>query len=157
MTDIAHALASGSQGLTGFGGHDVIESKVEIPGAAGGLREAMKFAPIELDPDAEVTVVIRCRVKAVKFVKVRDTELLARVHVLEPISEGGAFIDDSLVSQIIARTQRETQKARDAAAGIQALDLGDEAGILADEDEEGEDEEGEDEDLDESEDEGEDE
>lgn len=149
MTDIAHALASGGQVFQQFGGHDVIEARVEIPGAGGGLRESMKFAPVELDPDDEVTVVLRCRVKSVKFVKSKGTDLLIRVHVLEPVDEGGAFVDDDLVAQMIGETQRKTRQARDAAAGIQSLDLsGEDAGIYGDEDDEDLDEGGDNEDGD---------
>jgi hypothetical protein len=124
MSDLAEALATRT--LTPFGVKDVIRAGIEIPGAAGGLREAMKFEPVELDHDQEVYVVLHCRVNKVRFDEIKDTDALARVHVLQVVDGGGALIEPSLVKEHLDAQNERIRIAREEAKGIKRLDLGDE-------------------------------
>lgn len=120
MTDLASALANPVGALTGFEGHDVLRAAIEIPNAAGGLREAMKFEPREFSHDEEVTLVLKCRVKKVRFDPIKDTEALARIHVLDAIE--ATFIEDETVEAALAEQRERIAEAKRLAAGTPDFD-----------------------------------
>lgn len=120
MTDLATALANPVGLLSGFEGHDVLRAAIEIPNAAGGLREAMKFEPREFAHDEEVTLVLKCRVKKVRFDPIKDTEALARIHVLDAIE--ATFIEDEAVEAALAAQRARIEEAKRLNAGTPNLD-----------------------------------
>ncbi len=110
--------------LTSFENRMVTRAKVEIPGAAGGLREALDFDPIELCHDQEVMIVMRARVKKVRFDEIKESDCLARVHVLEPLEGETAFADDGLervIEEFLRGQSNRIKVARMRAAGLEPL------------------------------------
>jgi hypothetical protein len=80
--------ASPSPVLATFEGLAVVGSSIEIPNAAGGLREALKVDPMELHLGDEFYVTFRCRVRRLRFDPVDKEELVGpvhRVHVSEAV------------------------------------------------------------------------
>ena len=119
MTDLAEAMAIVPGKLTDFEDRPVIKSTIEIPNAAGGLQEPMKFDPREFHHDEEVYVVMRCKVKKVRFDPVKDTDALTRAHVFS--AEEATFIDGDSVKETLARQRDLIQRAKEREAGIQRL------------------------------------
>ena len=117
-TDMATALAA--RQLTPFEGRDVVGARVEIPGAAGGLREAMKVQPVEFRQGRKVYVLIECTVGPVKFdpvmVKGEDMGQDLRVHVLR--AGTAAFVDEDFAREHIDGMNEKIRLANEEAAGI---------------------------------------
>jgi hypothetical protein len=111
----------GARPLSPFEGRDVVAAAIEIPGAAGGLREAMKFVPGELQHDDEVYVVLHCRVKKVRFDEIKDDEGLTRVHVFDV--DSAALVDGGLVRDHLDAQNERIRLAKEQAEGIQRLGL----------------------------------
>ena len=121
MVELSEALATNLDALTDFEGRPVIRAAIEIPGAAGGLREAMKFEPAEFHHGDEVTLVIRCTVGKVRFDPIKDTDALARVHVF--VAEEATFIDGALVTEALAEHRDlDVDGCEECAAEAEALE-----------------------------------
>lgn len=122
MTDTPSPVA-----LTPFEGSAVRKVGIEIPGAAGGLREALKFEPVELHKGETVYVVLECTVAKVRFDPTDKDDLLesdwTRVHVLD--TESAALVDGNVVAEHLAEQKRRLQRAKEAAQGIDPLANGD--------------------------------
>lgn len=116
--------------LSPFEGVDVIHAKIEIPDAAGGLREAMAVEPVELHHGDEVHVVLHCRVKKVRFDPAAkdNTDELTRVHVFETLD--AAFIESDAVADHVRANVNRVRKLVEEQKGIQRLD-----DVLGDDDE----------------------
>jgi hypothetical protein len=110
-------------GLTSFEGRDVDRCAIEIPGAAGGLRDALKFDPIEVGIDEERVLVLKVRCKKVRFDEVKDEDSLCRVHVFEPVGDFTAFVDEALVKDVLDEQADRVRRAREEAEGVQRLKL----------------------------------
>lgn len=98
--------------LTMFEGLDVVGSSIEIPNAAGGLREALKVDPMELHHGDEFHVTFQCRVRKVRFDPVDKEDLggpVHRVHVADAVI--ATVVDRELVGPAL-----EAQAARIALA-----------------------------------------
>lgn len=119
---LAEALAA--RPLTPFEDRDVISAAIEIPNAAGGLREAMKFEPREMHHGDTVYVVMKCNVAKVRFDPIKDTDALMRVHVFH--AEEASFIEGTAVESTLAEQREKIQRAKDAVDGIRRLPYGDE-------------------------------
>lgn len=122
--DLLAALVA--QPLTPFAGRDVISSAIEVPSAAGGLREAMKFAPVEFDIDEEVYVLLRCTVKKVRYQKIKDTEALSRIHIFA--SDEATFVDGTFAETHLTAQRDKLRRLREEAQGISQLPDADERG-----------------------------
>jgi hypothetical protein len=68
--------------LDPFEGQPVLSVGMEIPGAAGGLRESMKLDPVQLHKGERVYVVLETTVDKIRFDPVKDSDGWKRVHVL---------------------------------------------------------------------------
>lgn len=115
--------------LEPFEGIDVLSAGVEMPNAAGGLREALDLAPRELHHGEEGYMVLHWKVRKVRFDPVKDEDGLQRVHVLDV--DQAAFTDDERVIKRLAeqateisrrRAQQELDEARAAGADDNTLD-----------------------------------
>lgn len=110
--------------LSEFEGKAVTEVGVEMPNAAGGLQQAMKFQPVEWHQDDEQFVVLRGTVTKIRHEPIDTDEPggdQRRVHILK-IAE--AFpIDASHVADYVAERREEIRKAREEAEGVMSLDL----------------------------------
>lgn len=111
--ELAKAMATPVGTLPPFEGRDVIRAAVEMPNAAGGLRDAMEFEPRTLHHREEGYIVVHFSVRKVRFDPIKDTEGLARVHVLDV--DEAAFIDGDVVESALAAQRERISALRDAA------------------------------------------
>lgn len=109
--------------LSEFEGLPVVAVGVEMPNAAGGLQEAMKFDPVEWHHGDEGYVVLHYTVNKVRFDPVvrGDIEPLRRVHVLHV--DQAAPIESKHVADHLAKARDRIQKAKEEAEGTQRLPL----------------------------------
>jgi hypothetical protein len=108
--------------LGSFEGRQVIGTGIEIPGAAGGLRDALTIDPQALHADETVYVVLECRVKKIRHDPIHDSlndvDLWKRVHVLD--TQAATIVDRDIVVAHLEEQARLIEEAR----GIQRLDFG---------------------------------
>lgn len=104
--------------LTPFEGSAVLSAGVEVRNAAGGLNEALGIEPEEYHKDDEVTVIMRCTVKGVRFDKVKDTDGLKRVHIMT--ANTAAIVDDSFGADVLEKQRIKIEEAK----GVRNLDAG---------------------------------
>lgn len=96
--------------LDDFEGQQVLAAGIEIPGAAGGLREALGVDPVQLHKGDEVFVLLRCTTDKVRFDPVKDTAGLRRVHILAV--EEGMLVDGELVAEHLAASRARIAEAK---------------------------------------------
>jgi hypothetical protein len=111
--------------LSEFEGLPVTEVGVEMPGASGGLHEAMKFQPVEWRSGDEQFVVLRGTVNKIRHEPIDRDEPdgdQRRVHILKV--EEAFPIDAAHVSDYVAKRREEIRKAREEAEGVMSLPLG---------------------------------
>lgn len=113
--------------LSDWEGKEVTEVGVEMPNAAGGLQEAMKFQPVEWHSGDEQFVVLRGSVTKVRFEPV-DKDVpdgdQRRVHILK-VDE--AFpIASEYVAEYMEKRRDEIRKAREEAEGVMSFELDEE-------------------------------
>lgn len=128
-TDLAAALADTSK-LSDFEGLSVRQVGIEIPGAAGGLRDPLRVDPQEWHKGERLWVVFELQVSKVRFDSIdRDDPAgdQRRVHITDVL--GSAIVERDLVADALAEQKRRVDAAKEAAAGIGHLPLdgGDEA------------------------------
>ncbi len=113
--------------LAPFEGRDVKRSAITIPGAGGGLREALAFEPVSLKKGQRVYVLLETYVDDVKFETIKskgeDTGADTRVHILKVAKEGATFVDPEFAVSHLAEQRERIQLLREKAAGIQRLDV----------------------------------
>lgn len=117
--------------LTEFEGLPVTEAGVEIPGAAGGLRDAMKVDPVEFHQGDSGVLALSWECVKVRFEPlVRDEPdgEQRRVHIFRVT--GAAFTDAERARDDIAAQADRIQLAREAADGVVRLGLEDEDALL---------------------------
>jgi hypothetical protein len=105
--------------LTQFEGLDVDEVGIEIPNAAGGLQDAMKFDPVEWHHGDEHFIVLRCEVKKVRVEPIVKDDFNGpqrRVHVMHV--DQAAPIEGKAVQKQLAAYQERIQKAKEKAEGV---------------------------------------
>jgi hypothetical protein len=120
MTDLAAALAN-----TDLGEHEgdkVLSVGIEIPGAAGGLREALKIDPVVKHRGDEVLVLIRAKVGKLRYDPVKDTNGVRRVHVLDV--DSAALVEGEVFEHALDEMAERIKLAVEAAQGIKRLDFG---------------------------------
>lgn len=112
--------------LSDFEGLTVTESGIEIPDAAGGLRDALKVDPIELHKGQRVHIVLECDVSKLRFDPI-DKDALdgaqRRVHVFK--TSRAAIVSESLVrSELDAQSERiaAAKAAAEQVEGQQSID-----------------------------------
>lgn len=118
MTDLAAALANVDLGE--FEGAKILSVGVEIPGAAGGLRDAVKIDPAVFHKDQRVLVLLDTTVGKVRFDPVKDTSGVQRVHVLIPT--GATIVDGDVFDKALADQREAIEKAKRAADGTANMD-----------------------------------
>jgi hypothetical protein len=117
MTDLAAALADTSH-LADFEGLAVRQSGIEIPGAAGGLRDPMKIDPQAFRKGERVYVVLECLVDKVRFDPIDHSEPAGdqrRVHVFSV--QAATIVDGELVQDHLEAQRVRIERAKDAARG----------------------------------------
>lgn len=118
--------------LEDFEGLPVVEAGIEIPGAAGGLREAMKIDPSTFHKGEQVFVVLECRVGKVRFDPIDMDNLdgpQRRVHVF--VVTNATMVDGNLVREQLTTQAEKIRLARDAAKGVSRLPYTDDEFVMA--------------------------
>lgn len=108
--------------LSPFEGSAVVAAKIEIPDAAGGLRDAMAISPVELHHGDEGLIVLRYRVKKVRFDPAdKDDESgeLVRVHVFKTLE--AMFFEDSELEERVRSNALSVKLAVEKLAGKLSL------------------------------------
>lgn len=121
--------------LSEFEGLEVHEVGVEIPNAAGGLQDAMKFDPVEWHHGDEHFIVLRCEVKKVRHEPIVKDDFdgpQRRVHVLHV--DQAAPIAAEHVQKELNTYQERIQKAKEEAEGVLSFNLNGEGSDDASED-----------------------
>lgn len=108
--------------LDDFEGQQVLAVGIEIPGAAGGLREALNVDPVQLHKGDVAYVLLKTTTGKIRFDPVKDTQGLRRVHILEV--EEGMLVDGALVDEHLAG-----QRARIAEAKL-AKEAAEKGGVI---------------------------
>jgi hypothetical protein len=128
MTDLATALANVDLGE--HEGDKVLSVGIEIPGAAGGLRDALKIDPVVKHRGDEVLVLIRAKVGKLRYDPVKDTQGVRRVHVLEV--DTAALVEGEVYEDALDTMAERVRAAQEEAAGIQQFSYDDpEENVLA--------------------------
>jgi hypothetical protein len=126
---MTYAEKHDDDGLAPFEGEQVVESRIEIPSAAGGFQEAMAFDPIQLHRGDEVFVLMHLRCAKVRHEPVDEKDTgphpaLRRVHILKPAGKDSAmFVERSDVEQRLKARQETLRLLRERAGGVFRLDL----------------------------------
>lgn len=126
MTDRVASPADASV-LTPFEDDLVTAAGIEIPGAGGGLRDALKFDPVELHIDQEVYIVFHLKTAKIRFDPRKDEDHegeLQRVHVMTV--KNAVFVEPKLVAKLLdAQTAHiaERKRQEEIAAGRLELPL----------------------------------
>lgn len=112
--------------LSDFEGSPVRQAGIEIPGAAGGLRDSMKIAPQEFHKGAEVVVALRCIVDKVRFDPIDKDDPAGdqrRVHVFAVdtamVAEGDLA---GIIERALSEQKEHIQRLKDEASGQGRLD-----------------------------------
>lgn len=108
--------------LTPFEGKPVTAVGLEIPGAAGGLRDALEVEPIELHHGGDCVLVLDLSVVKVRFdpANKKDPEQgLRRVHVTSV--EGATFIDREVVQAALDAMKSKIEARKEQEAGVRRL------------------------------------
>lgn len=106
--------------LDPFEGQDVLSVGIEIPGAAGGLREALKIDPVQLHKGDKAYVLLETTTDKIRFDPVKDSDGLKRVHILAV--EQGMLVDESLVRDHLDRQRERVEAALRRGKGEFTLD-----------------------------------
>lgn len=110
--------------LSSFEGSDVVASKIEIPDAAGGLRDALAVDPVELHLGDEGVVALRYRVEKVRFDPTKGKRAvegeLVRVHVFSTLE--AMFMDDAELDERLRHNALKVKVELEKLAGVLHLD-----------------------------------
>ena len=97
--------------LSQFEGNDVSKAGIEIPGAGGGLRDALDIEPRELHHTQEVYVVLHLATKKIRFDPIKDSDgALMRVHVMDVLN--ATFVDRDLVNKQLTEQRQRVELAK---------------------------------------------
>lgn len=88
----------------------VIATAIEIPGAGGGLRDALTVDPKELRKGTDVFVVIHGTVGKVRFDPVKDANAWKRVHILDVVT--ATLTDRQAVDDMLEEHRKRVDEAR---------------------------------------------
>lgn len=103
--------------LEPFEGKQVLAAGLEIPNAAGGLRESMKIAPEVFHIGDKRYVVLEIDCAKVRFDPIPKTNALTRVHVFD--AQAATFVDEDLVREQLDRQKARIALAKDEESGQQ--------------------------------------
>jgi hypothetical protein len=105
--------------LSPFEGRPVLAVGIEIPGAGGGLRDALTVDPQEFHYDDTVFAVIEGKVGKLRFDPINGADGVRRVHVLDV--ERATIVDADDVETMLEEHEKRVMEAK----GIARLPYGD--------------------------------
>lgn len=117
---LADALSASTANLGKFEGAEVLGVGIEIPSAAGGLRDALRIDPLVMHRNEERLVLLRCTVGKIRFDPVKDTKGVTRVHVLD--TSEATIVDGEVFEEALAAQRTRIEEARQAAIGSGPLE-----------------------------------
>lgn len=100
--------------LSNFEGLEVSQSSIEIPGAAGGLRDALKVDPVEKHKGDVIHVVLECEVQKIRHDSIDKDDLAGpqeRVHILRVTN--ATLVDRELVAESLEAQAERIQQAKE--------------------------------------------
>lgn len=100
--------------LSAFEGLEVTQSSIEIPGAAGGFRDALKVDPIELHKGDVIHAVLECEVQKIRHDSLDKEDLTGaqeRVHILRVT--GATLVDKALVGDALSAQAERIAAAKE--------------------------------------------
>lgn len=106
--------------LGSFEGTPVVGTGIEIPSAAGGLRDALKIDPQVLHKGQRVMVLLDCEVGKIRHDPVKDSDEWNRVHILA--TNGATIVDGDVFDEALAAQADRIARAKDAESGQQRTD-----------------------------------
>lgn len=99
------------EALTPFEGRQVVGVGIEIPGAGGGLRDALTIDPQEFHYDDTVFVVVEGKVGKLRFDPVKDAGgAVRRIHVLDVV--GAVIAERATVEELLEAQAKRIEEAR---------------------------------------------
>lgn len=102
-----------------FEGMQVLNAAVEIPNAAGGLREPMQLDPRLIHHGDEGYLILKYKARKVRFDPIKDTNALTRVTVLDVVE--GMFTEEEVVAHHLAA---QAERLAEAKAAQEAAEKG---------------------------------
>lgn len=121
MTDLATALAT--RELTPFEGQPVIRASIAVTKAGDGLSEKLQFDPVELHVGDHFRLVLDVVVGEIRFKPIKDApECLNRIAIL--VAGDASMEDEHFAEEQIKATRDGIRLARENAAGITRLPIG---------------------------------
>lgn len=116
--------------LLPFEGHDVTQSRIEIPGAAGGLQDSMAFDPVEIHHGDTVYIAMRCECVKVRFEPLKGEDekaQLRRVQILAPVDKygnkgaGAMLVSADLIEPMLDEHAEAMRLRKEESKGIMRL------------------------------------
>lgn len=127
MARAARQASHTSDDIPDFEGEDVEAIAIEIPGAAGGLQDALAFDPILIKRHDIIYCVLRLRCDKVRFEPIPKKETIRRVCIMTPVDAngdpgGGMFVDAEFIEKRLNEHNEKVRVAKEQKAGIFRLD-----------------------------------
>jgi len=108
--------------LPAFENQLVVGAGIEIPGAAGGLRDAMEIEPRVLHQGDRIYVLLECEVAKTRHDPIDKKTFdgpLRRVSVLH--TRAGTIMDPEVAKPAVDAQKDRIQKAKEEALGVQRI------------------------------------
>lgn len=122
------AAAMSTRVLEVYGGRDVTQTGITMPGAAGGLRRALEIDPVVWPTGEKVFLLFECEVGDLKHevieIDKEDTGRYRRVHILKVT--GATVVDAEFGQEHVDQMREKIRLAEEEAAGITRIPFGDE-------------------------------
>lgn len=106
-----------SNDLRKFEGREVVGTRIEVANAGDGLSAALAVDPEELPLGANVVIVLDTVCDKVRYEKIKDSDLLIRVHRLK--AGTATIVEKSLVAEVLAAQALKIEKAK----GVERLNF----------------------------------
>lgn len=122
------AAAMSTRVLEVYEGRDVVQSAIELPGAAGGLRRALEIDPILWRQGERAFLLFEVDTKKIRYepitIEKEDTGKNRRVHIFGV--EAATVVDEEFARDHINAMREKIRLAEEDAAGITRIPFGDE-------------------------------
>lgn len=127
MTDLATAMANPLGKLPDYLGVPVVRTAIAIRNTGDGLSQAMAIDPVVYPPGTRLTVVLDCVVHGHDHDRILDKGDDTGTMLLTQVLKAGTavIVDRDLVADVLDAQAERIQLAKEAAAGVQRLPMGD--------------------------------
>lgn len=114
-----------------YDGRDIITASIVIPGAGGGLHDALTLDPVLLHTGDEIDVLLRCKVEDIRHSVIKDKgedtgdyDRVSKLVVLKGTILADKTVGDKTFAKMatrLAEAEVERRKREEAAAGVQPI------------------------------------